>query len=130
MNDGSTCYLNVLIQCLSGQRLFCERATEECFSPLAAVFADIIRARQSGNVEQWWEAARELRLAAGAVINPEYADPEQQLDGGELLLLICQQVDREIEDNRSVFGLPSTISFVEREFKFIIQSHKFCPTYV
>ena len=117
-----------MIQSLSGRKEFVKQASEEGFSALAHSFSDVMRAREAGSLTAFSEAAREFRLFAASTINSEYRDDEVQMDSRELLLLIYQTIVQEIEENRAQFGLPPQISFVESEFKVILESLKQCTT--
>jgi len=120
--------LNVVIQSLSGRREFCRKAGEEALSAIANSFADVMRAREAGDLAKFSEAARDFRLLAGNTINSEYLNGEMQHDSRELLLLICQHIDREVEANREIYGLVPETSFAVLEFKSIFESTKHCST--
>ena len=118
----------MVIQSLSGRREFCRKAGEEALSAIANSFADVMRAREAGDLAKFSEAARDFRLLAGNTINSEYLNGEMQHDSRELLLLICQHIDREVEANREIYGLVPETSFAVLEFKSIFESTKHCST--
>jgi ubiquitin C-terminal hydrolase len=127
-NDGATCYLNVIIQSLSGRKIFVQKAEEEGFSATASSFANVMKSRQGGSAEAYSAAAREFRLLAATTINAEYKNPGIQMDCRELLLLLCQTIEQEVESNRAELGLPPEPSFAETEFKLIVESLRHCTS--
>jgi DNA-binding GntR family transcriptional regulator len=118
----------VVIQSLSGRRDFCRKAGEEALSALSNSFADVMRAREAGDLAKFSETTREFRHLAGNLINAEYLNEKMQHDSRELLLIICQHIDREVEANREMYGLVPETSFAMHEFKSIFESTKHCST--
>jgi ubiquitin C-terminal hydrolase len=115
-NEGSTCYVASILQCLTGAEEFCAAAKGEVLSDLLNTFTQVVMCREQGLADEMSSASSNFQLMAGCTMRPEFLDETLQQDAQEAMILFLQRVNAD---------LPSP-SIVQNIFSMVLRTTESC----